>query len=408
MTRTLVVRIPKPHNKQKEIEALLDTCNRVVVNAGRRGGKTTGVARIAVKKGGLGKKVLYIAPTSDQTDAFWDKCIEWLDDAIATGMVHVNNTKRIITFKTTGGRIQARTGNKPNHLRGTYGDFIILDEYAYQNPIIWEKVCSPMTLDTNATVIFISTPDLRNHFYYMYLMAQVEASWEVVTFSSLDNPHLSKEALDALTRDMTEEDYKQEILAQFVEGEGAVFRFTENTFYTPQALGVLLEQHKGHRLCGGLDWGQKNDSTVLSVGCTTCKKEIGLFKTKHIGYPIQREYIKDWLSQYKTSIELLAEENSIGLPNIEQLWEDGVEVSPFNMTGTSKPPLVHQMKLVIEREEWQFIDDKEAKIELEAYTMKVTPAGHRQFSAPHGLHDDVTTARMLMIHQAISGRFSLA
>ena len=402
--KRLVVRLPSPHAKQREIEGLLETTHRIVVNAGRRGGKTTSVARIATKEGAKGKKVLYIAPTSDQTDAFWDKCIEWLDDAIATGLVKVNQTKRIITFHG-GGRIQARTGNKPNHLRGTFGDFIILDEYAYQNPVIWEKVCAPMTLDTNATVVFISTPDFRNHFWLLYLQALVSDDWAVVTFSSLDNPHLSQEALDALTRDMTEEDYRQEILAEFIEGEGQVFQTKPSHFYKPDGTCNCAKQ--GHRLVAGLDWGQKNDWTVLSLGCATCRKELGLYRTNQISYPLQREALKSWLEPYG-AVELLAEANSIGQPNIEALWADGIPVNPFKMSGTSKPPLVHQLKLVFEQDTWQFVEDKDAWLELEAYEMRITLAGNRQFNAPQGMHDDTVVARMLMIQQAVGGRFTLA
>jgi len=90
----------------------------------------------------------------------------------------------------------AKTGKLPDHLRGGWGDYIILDEYAYQNPIVWTKVVAPMTLDTNATIVFISTPDFRNHFYHLYLKALIDDRWDVITFSSLENPHLSQEALD--------------------------------------------------------------------------------------------------------------------------------------------------------------------------------------------------------------------
>ena len=39
----------------------------------------------------------------------------------------------------------------------------------------------------------------------------------------LDNPHLSREALDEITGDLTDEAYRQEIMAEFLEGEGIGF-----------------------------------------------------------------------------------------------------------------------------------------------------------------------------------------
>ena len=54
------IRLPAPHPKQREIES----CDkkRIIINAGRRAGKTFMVARIAARYASLGKRVLYIAP----------------------------------------------------------------------------------------------------------------------------------------------------------------------------------------------------------------------------------------------------------------------------------------------------------------------------------------------------------
>ena len=97
-----------------------------------------------------------------------DSC-EWLADAILLGIVKKNETRRTLDFLLTGGRIECRTGHKPDHLRGGWGDDIYLDEYAYQNPELLEKVVLPMLLDSDGTLVIISTPNLRNHFYHLYL-----------------------------------------------------------------------------------------------------------------------------------------------------------------------------------------------------------------------------------------------
>lgn len=401
MTRTLVLSVPAPHEKQ----ALIDACDkkRVLVNAGRRGGKTVWASRKAIKEANAGRQVLYIAPVSAQTDAFWMNCKDWLADALLVGLVKKNETKRTMEF-WSGGRIEARTGNKPDHLRGGYGDYIVLDEYAYQAPEIWEKVCSPMLLDNNGSVVFISTPNLRNHFYHLYLKAEESEDWAVFQFSSHDNPHLSVEALEDITEDMTDVDYRQEILAEFVPGVGAVFTVHPEDFYNPAENEPGL--HKGHRLVAGLDWGQKEDYTALSVGCATCSKEIALHRMKEVDYPTQREFIKQILSEYE-NVELLAEANAMGQPNIEQLWQDGIDVMPFTTTNSSKAGIVQSLRLSFSQSAWKWVDDKKGWLELEAFEMKISPSGLQKFSAPEGLHDDTVIARCLMLHQAISGRFTL-
>ena len=404
-SKHLVVRLPKPHVKQAEIEDC--KLKRILVNAGRRAGKTFMVSRIAINKANAGKRVLYIAPITDQTDAFWEMVCEWLAIPIAVGLVKKNEQKRTLLFLKSGGRIQAKTGKLPDHLRGGWGDYIILDEYAYQNPIVWTKVCSPMTADTNATVMFISTPDYRNHFYLMYLKALINKKWKVFTFSTLDNPHLSEEALDSLTEDMTDVDYRQEILAEFIPGEGSVFSVNKDDFYPAEPMAQVLQEHKGHRIVAGLDWGQRNDFTALSIGCATCQKEVYLTRTNKLDYIDQREILKPIIQGFD-DLELLAEANSIGVPNIEQLRADGVPTNSFMTTNSSKANIVQQLKLSFNQRAWKWIDDATAWNELEAYEMKVTPSGNRTYNAPQGLNDDYVLARMLMLHQSLTGRFNLA
>ena len=70
----------------------------------------------------------------------------------------------------------------------------------------------------------------------------------------------------------------------------------------------------------------------------------------------------------------------------------------FQTTATSKPPLIENLSLTLEREEWQFISDPVWTAELEAYERKVSlSTGRSQYSAPEGLHDDTVIARALMV-----------
>ena len=103
-------------------------------------------------------------------------------------------------------------------------------------------------------------------------------------------------------------------------------------------------------------------------------------------------------------VELLAEENSIGLPNIEQLRLDGVEVQGYSMTNISKASAVQAMRLAFANQEWKWVMNEKAQIELESFEQTITPSGLAKYAAPEGLHDDTVIARMLMLHQAISGQ----
>ena len=404
--RIAKIHIPKPHPKQQEIEDC--EASRIVIVAGRRAGKTTMSARKAVHLANEGRKVLYAAPISTQTDSFWEMCTAWLHPVIQTSLITKNETRRTLTFNHSSGKIQAVTAFKPDHVRGTYADFLILDEYAYQNPEIWTKVGAPMLLDNDGDVWFISSPDKRNHFYHLYLGAEKQ-NWARFHFTSLDNPHLSEAALDEMIVDMLQEDYDQEILAKFVPGFGSVFRLHMEDFFPTSEWDTVVKEHKDHRIVAGLDWGRQNDSTVMSIGCATCSKELELDKFHRVDYPSQRDFIKLIYERFKEigEIEILAESNSIGLPNIEQMVLDGVPLMEFMTTNSSKAQIVQSLRLAFEQRSWKWLDDEDALQELEAYEMQITPKGAVAYGAPSGVHDDTVMARMIMLRQATIGTFTL-
>lgn len=404
------LRIPAPHPKQRLIEAC--TAKRIIVNAGRRGGKTFLVARRACRSLSAGRRVLYTAPIAEQTDAFWERTTTWLAPAVEAGLVKKNETKRTLILPSSGGRIHCRTAFKPDHMRGGWGDDIMLDEFAYQDPEVWYKVCLPMLLDNNGDAMLISTPDRRNHFYQLYLTAKADlarrgdkARWAVFEFTSLDNPFLSAQALNDLTEDMTEEDYQQEILAQFLVGEGQVFTVDADNFWTPD--------RKAHESCSKImtiDWGMKTDATSISIGCTAHQKELALIRFRKQRYPDQLKEIKHIVKDWKLS-DIYAESNSMGLPNIQQLQDDGVPVQPFDTTAQSKRQIIQGLKLALERHEWQFVDDETGRLELEAYERTISKStGQPSYGAPEGMHDDTVISRSIMVWGAshVAFPFSVA
>jgi len=395
---TFQIKIPRAHEKQ---QAFLDsTAKRKVIVAGRRGGKTTGVAMDAVYKAMEGRRVLEAAPTAEQTAAFWDAVISYLAEPIAQKIVYKHETKRLLILPNKG-RIRCKTAHNADTLRGDYADYLILDEYQMMNPDAWDKVGAPMMLDTNGDAVFIGTPLRRNHFFTAYQKSLHGGRWEGWKFTSHDNPHLSKEALEEITADMSEDAYRQEILAEFLEGEGTVFRNIKACMNPSDAT------HGGHRKVVGVDWGKQGDFTSISVGCADCKEEISIDRFNKIDYSFQRGRLKVLVDKYLAS-GVLPERNSMGEPIIEQLLIENIPVMRgpddkpgFMTTASSKPQLIENLALAFERGEWQFQSDPVWTAELEAYERKISPTtGRSQYNAPQGLHDDTVIARALMVWAA--------
>ena len=76
--------LPNPHSAQ--LEFIDSPAKRKIIRAGRRGGKTVGMAIYAVKKFLDGRRVLYAAPTADQLGRFWVEVTRALMPATDAGI----------------------------------------------------------------------------------------------------------------------------------------------------------------------------------------------------------------------------------------------------------------------------------------------------------------------------------
>jgi hypothetical protein len=84
----------------------------------------------------------------------------------------------------------------------------------------------------------------------------------------------------------------------------------------------------------------------------------------------------------------------------------GLPVRAFATTAASKPPLIENLALTLERSEVLFLSEPIARAELEAFEMRVSAnTGRPTYSAPEGVHDDTVIARALMV-QALQLRGS--
>lgn len=221
----VVVKLPRPHPRQAEF--IYQNVPRKVVRAGRRGGKTFGIAIFMVMSFLQGKRVLYATPTSDQYHRCWELVRMFLADAISMGVYIKNENHRIISAPGSEARIKLKTAWNADSLRGDFADVLIFDEYQLMHEDAWATVGAPMLLDNGGDAIFIYTPPSatsvinsrardKMHASKLFKRAKMDTTgrWKTYTFTSHDNPHLDRVALQEITQDMTNLAYRQEILAE--------------------------------------------------------------------------------------------------------------------------------------------------------------------------------------------------
>lgn len=219
------------HAKQREV--FLSKARFKVCAAGRRGGKSyLSAVELIIKalekenRYGVplkGKEVWYVAPTYQQArDIIWGVLKEMGQGIIK--QVHENTS----TMTLVNGRtIKLKGSDRPDTLRGVSLAYVVLDEYAFMKPEVWDMIIGPALADSRGEALFIGTPSGKNHFYDLWVEAgsgKLGPEWEAFHFCSLDNPIISREEVAKARDRMSADAFRQEFEASFEAAGGGAFK----------------------------------------------------------------------------------------------------------------------------------------------------------------------------------------
>lgn len=207
----------------------------VVVNCGRRAGKSTVMAYkmvdFAAKNNG--SKVWYVAPTYKQAkNILWEMLLMIVPKEVIKKR---NETELKITLLNDS-VIEVKGAEEPDNLRGVGIDLCVFDECAFIKgwEFVW-TVMRPVLIESKAQCYFISTPNgLQNHFKHLAMNEIIEGKQTRPMFNpedhsyhhytSYDNPFLEKKELDSLKFEMTEDAFAQEIMGEFRKMSGLIYK----------------------------------------------------------------------------------------------------------------------------------------------------------------------------------------
>lgn len=216
-----LVKLPELHAAQ--VEVLGGPARFKVVAAGRRWGKGVLGVGECVRRAGGGQHCWWIAPTfaSAAYQAGW-RMAEFYQSRVPGAFL---NLQRRMLCLAGGGWVQFKTAEEPDSLRGESIDFAVVDEAAHIPKLkqIWELCLRPCLMDRRGGAWFVSTPAGLNYFYELYRKRAVDADWESHHYPSASNPHLDRDELDAIVKDLPVLMRRQEVGAEFVQLAGALF-----------------------------------------------------------------------------------------------------------------------------------------------------------------------------------------
>jgi hypothetical protein len=309
-----------------------------------------------------------------------------------------NETERRIEA-ITGGSITIKSADSEAGLRGAGLNFLVLDEAAMIDEQIWQAALRPTLSDKRGSALLLSTPRGRNWFYRMYLRgASGELDYQSWRFPTSTSPTVTHEEIEAARNELPENIFHQEYLAEFTEDGGTVFRNVRDRINLSAEHSPILDSV----YVMGVDWAQINDWTVLTVMNAINNQVVDIQRFNQVSWHVQRNRISALADKWGVC-SILAELNSIGSPNVEQLQNEGLPVVGFETTSDSKNKLIQSLVLAFERGTIGILDDDILLNELDSFEATRLPSGKWRYSAPSGTHDDMVMSLALAHWCAVSG-----
>lgn len=204
--------------------------------------------------------------------------------------------------------------------------------------------------------------------------------------------------------DLFDESYPEDVITCFRVSGGGVFSLLPHNLTETSA----IPYQDGYYYVAGLDWGQDNDYTALSIMRLRAGEnvqEVYLNRWRRQSWASIRAEIIEKLQEYHVE-KLLPERNSIGSVNIEDLASEldkaqlGTAIQAFYTDQRSKDGLVKNMQNGLSEYGLSLLNIDYATNEIRTYITKQSANGLYSYEAPSGGHDDTVMARMLAYYGA--------
>jgi hypothetical protein len=385
------IKLYKPHPKQREIHAALETdIKYCIVSIGRQFGKTLFAENQAAKWGLENKnwKVGWISPTYKQAKKVFKEITKALANCIY--VIGVNRGDLVIEFNN-GSIIQFYSAEAYDSIRGETFDALICDEFAFFKPEAWNEVLKATVLVRGKKVLILSTPKGKNQFYNLFNLAEHNSNYISFRGSSYDNPFIDPEEIREAERNLPDHVFKQEYLAEFLDNGSSVFRNIQE---------CVKSSINTSSLYAGIDLGRSDDYTVLTI-VDNNNIEVYCERWRHMEWSSIINNIVEQLNKFRPNT--LVESNGAQDAIFEQIRNKVAynknSIQPFVTTSKSKQNIVEDLIVKFENKDIGIIGYDWQINELEVFTYEYNLKTRAiKYSAPVGLHDDYVMSRAITNH----------
>lgn len=367
-------------------EAFLSTARVLVIKAGRRTGKTYNFVLwlLIMLVDQPGKTGLWVDTKHSNIDRYveryfkpmlikmkiWDKC-------------NYSQQRKVLSLHN-GSYIDFGSAERPEMMEGFGYDYAVLNEAGLilKKQSIWNNTLYPMI--KHATVRIIGTPKGKNTFETLY------KKYDHYTFSAYDSPYWTEEEIEEAKRAMTQEAFSQEMMAEFIDGAGAVFRNIKENI-----AGEIEEPNPNKRYVFAADIAKHMDFTVLLVADLDEKRVVYHERFNQLDWGLQKSRIVNVYQKYKC-ITGIMDATGVGDAIFDDLVNLGLNLEGFKFTSTTKQELVSNLSIAMDNQTIRYPAITELIDEMEMYAYEQRANGTFSYSAPEGFHDDEVMALALL------------
>jgi hypothetical protein len=203
-----------------QLGVLRSADRRLVLSCGRQTGKSTCASLLAVHEGVYhpGSLTLMAAPTLRQAGELFRRSMalyRTLGRPVAAEQENVTS----MTLEN-GSRIVSLPGDERTVRSFSGAGLVLIDEAARAEDALMAAL-EPMTAISGGRIILMSTPWGKRGFFWE---ATSDSRWRTVTIRADECPRWSAEDLEGFRNSHGEWLYRQEILGEFVDASGQMFR----------------------------------------------------------------------------------------------------------------------------------------------------------------------------------------
>lgn len=306
-----------------------------------------------------------------------------------------NDTRTEIQFANGSRIVCLPVGRDGSNIRGYGTDLIIVDEAAFINDEIFQEVLAPMMAVGDGTFVLLSTPFGKKGFLYEKYN---DPNWYKKQVPTARNPLVDDSFIEEQKQQLTNTQFKQEILGEFVE--------SSDSFFTRDELINCTVDKKPSResdiLYMGVDLAARGGDASVYI-CVDAEGNLFHVEEK-TDAPLTDAMgrIRELESIYGFQ-KIMVDATGLGEGVVDQVKEDlGNKLEGFKFTNEKKQSLYNTLKNALQDGDLSFRfvpgkDEPENRMFNQCLdlTYSYTSTGKVRIEHPSGGHDDYSDALAL-------------